>query len=55
MNANTAGAGGYTLFTTRDYYGEYPTKGYFIARMIVALGGSRGRNCIFSRFKSYYK
>ena len=39
MNANTAGAGGYTLFTPRDFYNEYPTKGFYMARIIAALGG----------------
>ena len=39
MNANTAGAGGYTLFTPNDFYNEYPTKGYFLAQIVVALGG----------------
>ena len=39
MNANTGGAGGYTLFTPTDFYVEYPTKGYYMARMMVALGG----------------
>ena len=36
---NTAGAGGYTLFTPIDEIAEYPTKGYFLAQLIVALGG----------------
>tara|TARA_B100000287_G_scaffold71469_1_gene62975 strand:- start:3926 stop:5689 length:1764 start_codon:yes stop_codon:yes gene_type:complete len=39
MNANTAGAGGYTLFTPTDFYNEYPTKGFYMARIIAALGG----------------
>jgi cell division protease FtsH len=39
MNANTAGAGGYTLFTPKDFYNEYPTKGFYMARIIAALGG----------------
>tara|TARA_Y100001954_G_scaffold128698_1_gene137889 strand:- start:558 stop:2315 length:1758 start_codon:yes stop_codon:yes gene_type:complete len=39
INANTAGAGGYTLFTPRDFYNEYPTKGFYMARIIAALGG----------------
>ncbi len=39
MNANTAGAGGYTLFTPTDFYNEYPTKGFYIARIMAALGG----------------
>ncbi len=39
MNANTAGSGGYTLFTPTDFYNEYPTKGFFLARIMAALGG----------------
>jgi cell division protease FtsH len=39
LNSNTAGAGGYTLFTPNEMYMEYPTKGFFLAQMIVALGG----------------
>tara|TARA_E500000178_G_scaffold356475_1_gene434665 strand:- start:2092 stop:3948 length:1857 start_codon:yes stop_codon:yes gene_type:complete len=39
LNSNTAGAGGYTLFTPDEIYMEYPTKGYFLAQLIVALGG----------------
>ena len=39
LNSNTAGAGGYTLFTPNEMYMEYPTKGFFPTQMIVALGG----------------
>lgn len=39
INSNTAGSGGYTLFTTIEENAEYPTKGYFLAQIIVALGG----------------
>ena len=39
LNANTAGAGGYTLFTPKNEYAEYQTKGFYIAQIIVALGG----------------
>lgn len=39
MNANTGGAGGYTLFTPKDFYNEYPTKGFYMASIIAALGG----------------
>ena len=46
LNANTAGAGGYTLFTPKEQYSEYPTKGYYLAQMIVSLGG-RAAEIIF--------
>ena len=39
INANTNGAGGYTLFTPMERYMQYPTKKYFLANMIVAMGG----------------
>lgn len=39
INSNNAGAGGYTLFTPIEEIAEYPTKGYFLAQLIVALGG----------------
>tara|TARA_B100001093_G_scaffold520232_1_gene613827 strand:+ start:1544 stop:3307 length:1764 start_codon:yes stop_codon:yes gene_type:complete len=48
MNANTAGAGGYTLFTPLEFYSEYPTKGYFIAQLVVALGGRAGEIVYFN-------
>ncbi len=51
MNANTAGAGGYTLFTPKEFYAEYPTKGFFLAQIIVALGG-RAAEIVFFREKN---
>ena len=39
INSNTNGAGGYTLFTPHEYYQSYPTKEYYIAQLMVALGG----------------
>ena len=39
INSNNAGAGGYTLFAPIEEISEYPTKGYFLAQLIVALGG----------------
>jgi len=39
INSNTAGAGGYTLFTAKDFYNDYPTKGFYMARIISMLGG----------------
>lgn len=37
--SNKNGAGGYTLFTPRGQYNEYPTKKFLLANMIIALGG----------------
>lgn len=48
INANTAGAGGYTLFTPNELYSEYPTKGFYLAQMIVAMGGRAAETVYFS-------
>ena len=53
MNANTAGAGGYTLFTPKEFYAEYQTKGYFLAQIIVALGGRAAEIVYFKNYKDY--
>ncbi len=50
INANTAGAGGYTLFTPKDFYNEYPTKGFFMARIMAVLGG-RAAEMLYSNVK----
>lgn len=39
INANNAGAGGYTLFTPKEQYASLPSKRYMLANIIVALGG----------------
>ena len=39
INANKAGAGGYTLFTPKEFYSKYPTKKFCLAQLTVALGG----------------
>lgn len=51
MNANTAGAGGYTLFTPKEFYAEYQTKGYYLAQIIVALGGRAAEIVYFKNYK----
>jgi cell division protease FtsH len=51
MNANTAGAGGYTLFTPKKFYSEYQTKGYYLAQIIVALGGRAAEIVYFKNYK----
>lgn len=55
MNANTAGAGGYTLFTPNDFYSEYQTKGFFLAQLIVALGGRAAEIVYFKKFNKCNK
>ncbi len=39
IEANKAGAGGYTLFTAKDYYSKYPTKKFCLAQLVITLGG----------------
>ena len=39
INANSNGAGGYTLFTPKSQYSEYPTKRFLLANMMIAMGG----------------
>lgn len=39
IRANKNGAGGYTLFTPKDKYANFPTKKFMLANMIIALGG----------------
>ena len=39
INANSNGAGGYTLFTPKERYSNYPTKKFMLANLITALGG----------------
>ena len=39
IRANKNGAGGYTLFTPKDKFANFPTKKFMLANMIIALGG----------------
>ena len=39
INSNKNGAGGYTLFTPKSQYSEYPTKRFLLANMMIAMGG----------------
>ena len=52
INANTNGAGGYTLFTMRDRYLNYPTKKSILAQLMVTLGGRAAETIYFSKFKT---
>jgi len=40
--SNSNGAGGYTLFTTNEYYNNYPTKKFYLAYLIVTMAGRAG-------------
>ena len=39
INANNSGAGGYTLFTPKEDFVQFPTKRYMLANIIISLGG----------------
>ena len=39
INANNTGAGGYTLFTPKEEFAQFPTKRYMLANIIISLGG----------------
>ena len=47
INANTNGAGGYTLFTMKDRYLNYPTKKSMLAQLMVTLGGRAAETVYF--------
>ena len=52
INANTNGAGGYTLFTSNDRYQSYPTKKYMLARLMVSLGGRAAEVLLYKNEKN---
>ena len=49
INANTNGAGGYTLFTPKEEYASYATKKYLLANLIVTMGGRAAEILLFSK------
>lgn len=52
INANNAGAGGYTLFTPKEQYVSLPSKRYMLANMIVALGGRAAEIILYSTYSA---
>lgn len=55
INANTNGAGGYTLFTTKDNYLNFPTKKSMLAQLMVTLGGRAAETIYFDKIKNKNK
>ena len=53
IRANQNGAGGYTLFTPKDFYNNYPTKSFILANLVVALGGRAAEALFFNNKKNY--
>tara|TARA_B100000989_G_scaffold289262_1_gene260865 strand:- start:269 stop:2308 length:2040 start_codon:yes stop_codon:yes gene_type:complete len=49
INANTNGAGGYTLFTPKEQYALYATKKYLLANLIVTMGGRAAEIILFDK------
>ncbi len=49
INANTNGAGGYTLFTPKEQYSSYATKKYILANLIVTMGGRAAEIILFNK------
>ena len=49
INANTNGAGGYTLFSPKEKYNSYPTKKYLLANLIVSMGGRAAEILLYSK------
>ena len=47
INSNKGGAGGYTLFTPKERYQNYPTKKFMLANLIVALGGRAAEKVLY--------
>ena len=48
INANSNGAGGYTLFTQKEKYAGFPTKKLLLAQLMVSLGGRVGEMILYS-------
>jgi cell division protease FtsH len=53
INANKNGAGGYTLFTPKEEYDNYPTKKFMLANLLIALGGRAAEQIFFETFVSF--
>jgi len=49
INANTNGAGGFTLFTAKESYNSYPTKKFLLANLIVTMGGRAAEIILFDK------
>ncbi len=52
INANTNGAGGYTLFSPKEKYNGYPTKKYILANLIVTMGGRAAEILLYNKIIS---
>jgi len=48
ITANYNGAGGYTLFTPNEKYAGFPTKRYYLAQLMLSLGGRVAELLLFN-------
>ena len=53
IQANTNGAGGYTLITPKEHYMSYPTKKYILADLIVTMSGRAAEIVLHSVIKQH--
>ena len=51
IQSNKNGAGGYTLFTPKEPYDSFPTKEYFLANIMVSLGGRIAEKILYKNNK----
>ena len=49
ITANQGGAGGYTLFTPKERYANYPTKKFLLSRLLVSLGGRAAEIFLYNK------
>ena len=52
INANKGGAGGFTLFTPKERYINYPTKKFMLANLVTAMGGRAAEVILYSKNNS---
>tara|TARA_B100001769_G_scaffold260493_1_gene241159 strand:- start:5668 stop:7638 length:1971 start_codon:yes stop_codon:yes gene_type:complete len=46
---NSNGAGGYTLFTSKEKYISYPTKKYFLSNLIITMAGRAAEMVLYNK------
>ena len=51
INANQGGAGGYTLFTPKERYINYPTKKFMLANLVISMGGRAAEVVLYEKNK----
>ena len=54
IQSNKNGAGGYTLFTPKEPYDSFPTKEFFLANIMVSLGGRIAEKILYKKNNKKY-